>query len=77
MRVAAYLLLFLSLAFVAAMGSAQARDYPYCMRGRTVGLGNDCRFTSLQQCRTSASGLGASCVVNPRVAFRRRQSSHQ
>jgi hypothetical protein len=29
----------------------------------------DCTFTSLQQCRATASGLAATCDVNPYYAF--------
>jgi hypothetical protein len=45
---------------------AEARDYPYCIKGREYGspLG-DCSFTSYQQCQATASGRLAYCDVNP------------
>ncbi|MEH2491003.1 DUF3551 domain-containing protein [Bradyrhizobium sp. AZCC 2230] len=67
--------------FVAADASAQTYDprYPVCMHKFTGGGGGlgggggggyfDCSFTSLEQCRATASGLAASCDVNPYYAF--------
>lgn len=63
--------------FVAADASAQRYDphYPVCMHvysGGPRGGGSDwfdCSFTSLEQCRATASGLAATCDVNPYYAF--------
>ncbi|KRQ06463.1 DUF3551 domain-containing protein [Bradyrhizobium sp. DASA03076] len=66
--------------FVAADASAQTYDpnYPVCMHvysGATGGAGGggggwfECTFTSLEQCRASASGRAASCDLNPYFAF--------
>jgi hypothetical protein len=67
--------------FVAADAGAQTYDprYPVCMHKYTGGGGGlgggggggyfDCSFTSLEQCRATASGLAASCDVNPYYAF--------
>lgn len=66
--------------FAAADASAQTYDphYPVCMHVYTGGGGGfgagggsyfDCSFTSLPQCRATASGLAASCDVNPYYAF--------
>lgn len=63
--------------FVAADASAQTYDprYPVCMHVFTTGgFGGggdffDCSFTSLPQCRVSASGRSASCDLNPYYAF--------
>ncbi|MDF0519111.1 DUF3551 domain-containing protein [Bradyrhizobium yuanmingense] len=62
----------------AADASAQKYDpaYPVCMH-RYVGGGPggggsdyfDCSFTSLEQCRATASGLAATCDLNPYYAF--------
>ncbi|WP_426407311.1 DUF3551 domain-containing protein [Bradyrhizobium ganzhouense] len=43
-------------------------DYPVCMQiyGRVSYF--DCRYASLEQCRFSAAGRSASCVVNPYFA---------
>ncbi|MBR0842083.1 DUF3551 domain-containing protein [Bradyrhizobium liaoningense] len=64
----------------AADASAQRYDpaYPVCMHrwvGGGGGLGGgggdyyDCSFTSLEQCRATASGLAATCDLNPYYAF--------
>ncbi len=68
--------LFLATATIAAINvtPVHARDYPYCIRGRTAGIGLDCRFTSFEQCRASTFGTGGSCLINPRVAHSRRRS---
>jgi hypothetical protein len=66
--------------FVAADAGAQIYDpkYPVCMHVYTGGGGGfgggggsyfDCSFTSLEQCRATASGRAASCDVNPYYAF--------
>jgi hypothetical protein len=40
-------------------------DYPVCLQvyGRLSYI--ECAYTSLEQCRWSASGRGAMCFVNP------------
>lgn len=63
----------------AADAGAQIYDpkYPVCMHVYTGGGGFgggdssyfDCSFTSLEQCRATASGLAASCDINPYYAF--------
>lgn len=70
--------------FVAADAGAQTYDprYPVCMHRYTGGGGGgfggggggyfDCSFTSLPQCRATASGLAASCDINPYYAFDER-----
>jgi Protein of unknown function (DUF3551) len=63
--------------FVAADASAQTYDprYPVCMHVYTPGGWGgggdyyDCSFTSLPQCRATASGRSASCDLNPYYAF--------
>ncbi|WGD53712.1 DUF3551 domain-containing protein [Bradyrhizobium sp. CB1650] len=59
-----------------APASAQTYDprYPVCMHVYTGGRGGggdyyDCSFTSLPQCRATASGRSASCDLNPYYAF--------
>jgi len=66
----------------AADASAQRYDpaYPVCMHRYTGGSGIggggdnyfDCSFTSLEQCRATASGLAATCDLNPYYAFDQR-----
>jgi hypothetical protein len=58
----------------AAPAYAQTYDprYPVCMHvySRSGGGGwYDCSFTSLPQCRATASGRAATCDVNPYYAF--------
>ena len=61
----------------AADASAQTYDprYPVCMHvytgGGRGGGGDyyDCSFTSIPQCRATASGRAASCDLNPYYAF--------
>lgn len=59
-------------ALMAACEGAHAQawtpDYPVCLQvyGPTSHI--SCRFTSIEQCRFSASGRAAECVVNPYYA---------
>jgi hypothetical protein len=71
MRTLARLLLATALTSAAAPAQAQTYDpnYPICLQ--TYGLGGssiDCGYTSLDQCRSSASGLPAQCIANPYFA---------
>ena len=51
---------------VLAPSAAQARDYPFCIKGdgydSAVG---DCSFDTYEQCQASASGRLAYCDTNP------------
>ena len=68
----------IAVAFAAAVslgvliGSAQARDYPFCIKGdnyeSSVG---DCSFDTYQQCLDTASGRYAYCDRNPFFAYSR------
>lgn len=81
MRLPLLTLTALATLFVAADAGAQTYDprYPVCMHRYTGGGGGgfggggggyfDCSFTSLPQCRATASGLAASCDINPYYAF--------
>ncbi|WP_291859598.1 DUF3551 domain-containing protein [Bradyrhizobium sp.] len=69
MRIPALAILTLATFFTAEAASAQTYDpkYPVCLQ---VYQGwNDyyfeCGYTSLAQCRMSASGRAAQCIVNP------------
>lgn len=56
-----------------APARAQTYDpgYPVCMQiYGPIGY-QDCRYTSLQQCRYLAMGRSAACVVNPYFAERK------
>jgi len=79
------------MAFLCLLGATSARAqtydprFPVCMHvytgGGRGGGGDyyDCSFTSLPQCRATASGRAASCDLNPFFAYnepppvRRRQ----
>jgi hypothetical protein len=59
----------MTLAAVPAQAQTYDPDYPICLQvfGR-AGNYFDCRYTSIGQCRMSASGRAAQCVTNPYFA---------
>jgi hypothetical protein len=68
MRTLARLALATAMTLSAASAQAQTYDpsYPVCLQ--TFGrMGNtiSCGYTSMQQCRWSASGRAAQCIINP------------
>ena len=73
MRILALTVLAIGAVSAAAPAQAQTYDpnYPVCMHrytGDIAGGGGhwyDCSFTSLPQCRATASGLAATCDLNP------------
>jgi hypothetical protein len=72
MRLPPMMILAAGLVVSAAPVSAQTYDpsYPVCLKVYSPGNDgggeyNECRYTSLAQCRATASGLGATCIVNP------------
>ena len=68
------LLAFAALAGVLAFnaGSAQAREYRFCLlQGWEPGPGT-CYYDNYAQCMASASGRNAYCQENPRFAFARQ-----
>jgi Protein of unknown function (DUF3551) len=54
---------------VAAPARAQTYDphYPFCLQiyDDMVNYTFECAYTSMEQCKASASGRNADCVVNP------------
>lgn len=58
-------------AAVATSAPAAAQVDAWCVQGRDEGIPGDCSYASYAQCMASASGRGAYCNVNPRVAFGR------
>ncbi|WP_245288279.1 DUF3551 domain-containing protein [Bradyrhizobium sp. Ec3.3] len=48
-------------------GSTVDPHYPVCLQkwGQSGFTAVDCSYTSLEQCRASASGLSATCYANP------------
>ncbi|HEV7823232.1 MAG TPA: DUF3551 domain-containing protein [Burkholderiales bacterium] len=71
MRTLAKLALALALILAAMSAQAQTYDpaYPICLQtfGR-FGNAISCGYTSMPQCRWSASGRAAQCIVNPYFA---------
>ena len=53
--------------------SAQARDYPFCIKAEWyLGGPGDCAFDTYAQCMASASGRRAYCDPNPTYVVRDR-----
>jgi hypothetical protein len=74
MRIPALAILMFATILTAAPARAQTYDpaYPVCLQ--TFGIRGgyiECRYTSLPQCNTSASGRAAQCVINPYFATAR------
>jgi hypothetical protein len=65
-------LAILAIGTVSAAGPAAAQTYapgyPVCLHVYGPITYYECRYTSLAQCRVSASGRPAQCVSNPYVA---------
>jgi hypothetical protein len=54
-------------AFGPAVGTAQARDYPWCAQySERMGGGRNCGFVSFRQCQATVMGAGGFCEPNPR-----------
>lgn len=53
-----------------ATASAQADPYRWCAlySGNGLGGASNCYFVTQQQCLATVSGVGGSCVPNPRSA---------
>ena len=70
MRGLAWTTLAVAIILVApARAQTYAPGYPVCIQ--TYGItGNaiDCSYTSMEQCRASASGRAAQCISNPYYA---------
>ena len=72
MRVPILAILALGAVHMAAPAQAQTYDpnYPFCVQVYQgfVDYYFDCTYRTMAQCRMSASGRAASCVVNPYYA---------
>lgn len=70
-------LAMLAIAAISAASSARAQNYnpryPICMKVIEMfgGERNECIYYSLEQCAQRASGLGATCIINPFYRGRR------
>jgi hypothetical protein len=71
MRILAKPVLALAMTLASACAQAQTYDpnYPICLQtfGRNGGY-FACGYTSMEQCRLSASGRAAQCIINPYFA---------
>jgi hypothetical protein len=71
MRTLTGLIVAIALTLTAASAQAQTYDpsYPICLQtfGR-MGNAISCGYTSMEQCRWSASARAAQCIVNPYFA---------
>jgi len=77
-RLAATLLLALSVATLTSTPSAAQIQDRYCLQGRTWGYPGNCQFSTYQQCMATASGTDAYCGINPMHAFaRQRQGGYR
>lgn len=69
MRILRWIMLTFATIMAAAPATAQRYDprYPVCLQkwGEAGATGIDCSYTSLEQCKATASGLSASCFANP------------
>jgi len=69
MRILAVAILTIGMISAAGLARAQKYDpnFPFCMQ--VVGLAGsgyqDCSYTTMDQCRASASGRGLTCDPNP------------
>ena len=68
-------------AVLAGLGTASAQlydpRYPVCMHvyGELIGERMDCIFSSFAQCTATASGLPATCLMNPYYADARKMTT--
>jgi hypothetical protein len=80
MRIAALAILTVATVASAAPARAQTYDpaYPVCLHvfGREVEY-YECTYTSIDQCKQTASGRQALCVINPYYAGREAPERRQ
>jgi len=75
MRILVLLILAVGLVSLAAPTQAQTFDpnYPICVQiSEWGGWRIECGYTSMAQCKASASGLGWTCMTNPYFGLGRR-----
>ena len=51
-------------AAIFAPSNARAESYPWCAVLNTGDASYNCGFTTIEQCRATASGLGGICELN-------------
>jgi hypothetical protein len=61
-----------------AMAQTYDPNYPVCIQTYSIGGGYiDCSFTSMPQCKATASGRGGQCLDNPYFAPRGRAAQRR
>ncbi|WP_256559077.1 MULTISPECIES: DUF3551 domain-containing protein [unclassified Bradyrhizobium] len=48
----------------------------YCLQGPPRGWPGECEYSTYQQCKASASGVGGLCAENPEYLFREQRHSY-
>ena len=78
--IAASILMLGAVLAVPAQAQTYDPDYPFCLQAYGI-TGNyiSCSYTSMAQCKLSASARAAQCIANPYfgVGKRRRQACHR
>jgi hypothetical protein len=65
--------ILVALMLSAAVTTAHARDYPWCLYGGELGPSGDCSYQTREQCQASAFGMSRLyCDVNRRYRFEQR-----
>ena len=64
-RIALMILTTLVVSTASPAPAQKGSDYPVCMVYSMDGDHVECSFTSVEQCRQSASGRQAACFANP------------
>jgi hypothetical protein len=79
MRISALAIVIMATIWTAVPVQAQTYDpaYPVCLHVFTRGGYYRCSYTSLEQCKLSASGRAAMCDINPYYAGAQRSSASQ
>ena len=72
MRNASAILGLLAISAISTVGTAPAQagyDYPVCLRVYGPANYNECSYTSIAQCKATASGRAAECYPNAFAAY--------
>lgn len=72
MRTASAMLGLLAISAISVAGTAPAQagyDYPVCLHVYGPANYNDCTYTTMAQCKASASGRAAECYPNAFAAY--------
>ena len=55
----------LTMAVLLHTGSVHAQNYPWCAQYSGDVGGENCGFSTIQQCQATVSGIGGYCYQNP------------